>query len=172
MLCSTVLASPSYALGGKIPITPGNTVPIETARQMSNMRHDSQQCARTTSLAIRQAVMLDYQAITSHLIPELAAAGNTSVVPTIGWLCPQSGVASNIHPGMAWVPIEFANALTNARHDAVSCATTLDPIEYAANIYDYNTIAFDPGTLQDRLIAEGNTSIIPPIQATFCPVAP
>ena len=165
-------ASPAYAVGGKIPITPGATVPIETARQMSNMYHDAQQCIRTTSPAVRAAVVLDYQTIIEHLIPELAAAGNTLVVPTIGWLCPQSGISSNITPGGApWVPIEFSHSFTNARHDAVTCAYTTDPVEYAANVYDYNLFMFAPGTVQDKLIAEGDNAIIPPIK-TFCPVAP
>jgi hypothetical protein len=161
-------ASPAYAGGGKIPVTSGNTVPIAMGRQLANMRNDERTCQRTTSPNILNAVKVDYRNIQNHASAELAANGNTLVVPSIGFYCAKSGVPSNITPGEAWVPVEDGNTVANLRHDAVSCVQTADPTERAAVIYDYNINSFAPGTLQDQLTASGNNAVVPPITPTFC----
>lgn len=173
---SAVLAvsSPAFALGGKIPVLPGNTVPVALGRQISDMRYNENVCQRTSSASLRAGAVAAYAQLYNHMLPELSSVGNTLVVPTIGFYCPQSGVASNITPGsgMAWVPVDKGNTVANLRHNAVTCAQTTDPKEYNAMVYDYNDFAFSPGALQDQLVAAGNTAVVPPIQASFCPTAP
>src|SRR5580704_1493498 len=54
------LAAPASAKGGKIPITPGNDVPVSKGREIAALRYDESTCTHTTSPADRAAAILLY----------------------------------------------------------------------------------------------------------------
>jgi hypothetical protein len=165
------LASPALATPTPLPITPGNTVPIAKANEINYMRHMEELCKQTTNMTLFKGAVKDYEVMGAQVASQIAAAGNTLVVPTIGFYCHKSGVPSNITPGTAYVNVQNGIQMSHLRHDAGTCSITTDLAERKAVILDYNINAFSPGGMQDELIAAGNPAVVPPIH-DLCPAAP
>jgi hypothetical protein len=162
------LASPAFATPTPVPLTPGNTVPIAKANEINYMRHAEEVCQQTTSTTIFKGAVLDYKVMAAQVASQIAAAGNTSVVPNIGFYCSRSHVVSNISPGTAYVNVQNGIQMTHLRHDAGTCLITTSEPERKAVILDYDINAFGPGGMQDELTAAGNPETVPPMSA-LCP---